>query len=341
VAVQLGNPRIPKMVVITAEFEEPILALYANGVSINIISACFKLQYSTLHKFIKRKTDESPLPPAIRMQERKLGAIHYRQIEFLLLENPKLSYSNIVSLLNLPCTKETLRKSLLKLGYKSWKVKSKILLTDRHKQLRVEFCQEMLQLTDTQLCQIIFSDEFTVSLDRIGGRNSYIAKFEKEELNKKKSSFVPKMMFWGCVSSASIGSLTSVSGTVNAVQYINILEEFLLPELEESQWNEIRFMHDNAPCHKAALVTTFLSEKRINVLNWPPYSPDLNPIENLFGIIKGKMEKLPPVRSLDEVGDIVLDMWKKITPEEVYKLCSSFKGRLEKCLELGGATIGK
>ena len=54
------------------------------------------------------------------------------------------------------------------------------------------------------------------------------------------------------------------------------------------------FMQDNAPIHKAHAVTKWLEEMGIEVVDWPPYSPDLNPIKNLWKILKAKIIKLYP-----------------------------------------------
>ena len=60
-----------------------------------------------------------------------------------------------------------------------------------------------------------------------------------------------------------------------------MLDGTFFPEIRQFKPDFI-FMQDNASIHKAELVMDYLKEENVNPLNWPPRSPDLNPIENIW-----------------------------------------------------------
>ncbi|GFV66267.1 transposable element Tcb1 transposase [Trichonephila clavipes] len=85
-------------------------------------------------------------------------------------------------------------------------------------------------------------------------------------------------MVWGCMSSHGVGRLHIVSGTVKAMNYIEILQNKLLPTARDLFGNQSWiFQDDNAPCHRAKVVQKWLKDHTVNRMNWPGQSPDLNP----------------------------------------------------------------
>ena len=82
-------------------------------------------------------------------------------------------------------------------------------------------------------------------------------------------------------SSAGVGPITPFHGDFNASVYKEFLRQHALPNLHKVTVEIPIFMKDNAPCHKAKTVLSFLQEERIAVMKWPPQNPDTNSIENV------------------------------------------------------------
>jgi hypothetical protein len=118
----------------------------------------------------------------------------------------------------------------------------------------------------------------------------------------------------------------SPQGGVTAKQYIETLEEYLPTILNP---NSI-FMHDNASIHTAYIVRDWFCDESIELLDWPLYSPDLNPIENLWKRLNDEIiwahPKLVTIGNLDPAMDYLIECakeaWETLAEEMLNKLIS-------------------
>lgn len=81
--------------------------------------------------------------------------------------------------------------------------------------------------------------------------------------------------------------------------YVEILQQHL-SEIQQMLGHVWRFQQDNDPKHTSRVASAFLRENMPEVIDWPSNSPDLNPIENLWSIVKRNVEKRQP-KNLDDL----------------------------------------
>lgn len=100
------------------------------------------------------------------------------------------------------------------------------------------------------------------------------------------------VMVWGCMSAAGVGSLVSVEGKMNHVQYIRIMEENLVPSVEKLGIQDtFIFSQDNDPKDTAKNTRLYLLNKAERQIKTPAQSPDLNPIEHLWAHLETQIRK--------------------------------------------------
>uniref|UniRef100_A0A6Q2XYW8 Tc1-like transposase DDE domain-containing protein n=1 Tax=Esox lucius TaxID=8010 RepID=A0A6Q2XYW8_ESOLU len=144
-------------------------------------------------------------------------------------------------------------------------------------------------------------------------------------------------MVWGAMSSAGVGPLCFLRSKVNAAVYQEVLEHFMLPAADQLYADaDFIFQQDLAPAHSAKATSTWFKDHGIPVLNWTANSPDLNPIENLWDIMKRKMRYARP-NNAEELKATIRATWALITPEQCHRLIDSMPRRIAAVIQAKGA----
>ena len=116
--------------------------------------------------------------------------------------------------------------------------------------------------------------------------------------------------------------------------FINFLKKNLVPWHKRKSWESAKtdFMHDNAPSHAAMLTITYVESvfaKFSNIIQRPSCSPDLNPIENFWSILKRKLYSSgKQFASKKYLKDAILTAVDDVFADEIKILTSSFYRRL-------------
>ena len=229
----------------------------------------------------------------------------------------------------------TLTKSTMRYGTK----KKVPYLKEHHKSARINFAKMILTEGPDFWSKIVFSDEKRFCLNGPDGYRHYWHDIREpvEYFNLEK--FSKGIMVWGAISMNGERSLQFVEGKINSQKYQNILNEGFL-----TRWNSntTYFQQDNATPHVSISTRSWMEVNNINVLDWPAISPDLNIIENIWGILAGRIYRnQSKFIDLDNLKEAIIREWNAVTNDEILTLYKSFPMRLTNVLCSNGKFLIK
>lgn len=200
--------------------------------------------------------------------------------------------------------------------------------------------------------QIINSDEVSVQ-NKSSNPNAFCFRLSHEKYNKdlvNKTDHVKpsiSLMFWAAIWKTGRSPIitmtrdpTSENNGYTSWSYQKALREGLVPIYDGSR----QFQQDNAKIHASNSTQSWLLEHAISWIDWPPNSPDLSPIENVWAILKRQLRSMfPNLRdlkrnqvSIEEFERCVQLAWAAIPQEKIRKCIDSLDKRLHACIRARG-----
>jgi hypothetical protein len=188
---------------------------------------------------------------------------------------------------------------------------------------------------------VIFSDEKKWNLDGPDGYRCYWHDLRKEPLLFSKRHFGGgSVMTWAAFGWNGKAEIVFLSGSINSEKYQQLLQTSLLPVGRAIGGRNWIFQQDNAPCHASLSTREWFQSKRVRVLSWPALSPDLNPIENLWGILSHRVYRNGrQFQSIEDLKKAITEEWTLLSIDQLQNLVNSMPNRVFKVINGKGSSI--
>lgn len=267
-------------------------------------------------------------------------------IEMNSLEDARTSDSvmadKIVDRFGVRISRSTVASTRSNLGFKYRPPMTRQILTPEQIARRQEFC-DAVNFGDEMTPNLVFSDEsrferFPDNTWRRIKRGAW-----NDTCFVEKAKFNSGVMVWAAIGVGYKSPLIFCRGNVDSAEYCRILEEAGLVESCNGVYGFGRwtFMQDGAPSHTSAQTTEWLRQRKVAILpGWPANSPDLNPIENLWAILKRQVKKYD-WQGNEKIQDVLQRLWQEIDQEMIDKLVLSFADRCRLVLDRSGRSISQ
>lgn len=260
-----------------------------------------------------------------------------------LRQNPFATARKAANETHFPACMMTISRRIRETDLRNRVAARKIHLTNLGKQTRLLFALNNIYHEPQFWENVIFTDEKVFKSTHNGPVRVYRptnSKFDEAYSQKCNRSGRFSVNVWGWISFRGMGVCCRIVGRFNAGNYLNILENTMLPTVRELYPdNNFVFQQDNCPIHTARNVTAWFRDQNIELMPWSAHSPDLNPIENVWGyMIKKLQERNRQPETAEELWQQIEGIWNTLKQDQylIRPFISSMPRRLQSVIDKNG-----
>ena len=273
-------------------------------------------------------------------------------------EERRTALSDITAKCNIKVSEDTLLHELQKLNLNHRIERKKPYLRPAQKEARLAFAEKYGSWGFEEWSRVIFTDEMAMQTGSNDGK-VYVWRSPEEEYLEDcvAPTHIPgfkRVKIWGGIRHGKLSKLVIINEDIEKGRKMDA--EFYLKEIMDKEmfnfWMEamedcghVFVMEDGAPCHMGVA-----SMRRKQLMEdgwegwgpgtWPSNSPDLNPIENVWRMLKCAVRKRqPPPRTEKELADALLEEWEKLDMDKINGIILTMPNRLAEVKQVKGGSI--
>lgn len=304
----------------------------------NQVARHFGVNVSTIERLVRRLRETGRIAdrprsgrPRVtsRRQDRYIVVSHMRNRRLTAAESALNVHGNH----GRPISSKTVRNRLREVGVRARRpyVGPHLTVARRRRRMAWVAAHAPRRFTLRQWRQVLFTDESRFCLFRADGRQRVYRRrgerFADACVVERDRFGGGSVMVWGGISHGLKSHLVVIDGNLTAARYRDeILRPHVVPFLQQ---HNLTLQQDNARPHVARICQVFLANNNIQPLDWPPYSPDLSPIEHLWDQLDRQVRKRqPPPATREQLRRALIEEWNNIPIRRINALVNSMTRRI-------------
>jgi transposase len=231
----------------------------------------------------------------------------------------------------------SVHRLLRRSGHRFYVRPKKPKLTAAQRTARLEWARRMMNASTAAIHRLVFADEKRFS---VGSTSIGVWRLPTEERPVRETVKFPyTVMVSGVITSNGVSSLLRLTREVKltGAEYLDILKKDHIPLTRKVMRNQpFTFIHDHASVHDCKVVDDWLATQDFGRdQTFPSHSPDLNLIENIWGLMAQGMTRRN-IETPEDLDKAIKEEWELVSPTVIQRMYLKFKDRLQAVIDANG-----